>query len=267
MHPIALSPTDLAVGSSLIFLCALLSLLLSLGIHRTLLWAAARMVVQLLLIGFVLRFVFSVGSPWLTALVALVMAGATTYEVGARQDRRLTAGWHYGVGGGATVISTLIIVVLALTTALRPHPWYDARHALPLTGIILGGVMNSVSLSLNSLFNGAVRERAAIEARLALGDSRYAALRDLAAQSIRTALIPTINQMMAAGLITLPGIMTGQLLAGMDPVSSAKYQILLMFLLVGGNCCGAFAAVFLVLQRLTDKRDRLRLDRLHSARA
>lgn len=264
MHPITLSAGDLAIASSLIFLCAFLSLMMSLRIHRLLLWAAARMVVQLLLIGFVLRYVFSVGSPWLTGLVALVMAGATTYEVGARQERRLSTGWQYGVGGGATVLSTVIIVVLALTTALRPHPWYDARHALPLTGIILGGVMNSVSLSLNSLFNAAARERAAIEARLALGDGRYAALRDLAAQAIRTALIPTINQMMAAGLITLPGIMTGQLLAGMDPVSAAKYQILLMFLIVGGNCCGAFAAVFLVIQRLTDQRDRLRLDRLHS---
>ena len=264
MQPIDLTFIDLATASSLIFLCAGLSLAMALRTHRQLLWAAARMVAQLLLIGFVLRLVFAAANPWLTGVVVVAMGLAASYEVGARQRRRLARAWNYGVGGGATVLSTAIIVVLALTTALRPHPWYDARHALPLTGIILGGVMNAVSLALNALFNDAVRERAGIEAQLALGATRFQALHGLAAQAIRTALIPTINQMMAAGVITLPGIMTGQLLAGMDPMSAAKYQILLMFLLVGGNCLGAFAAVFLVVLRITDARHRLRLDRLQA---
>jgi putative ABC transport system permease protein len=65
----------------------------------------------------------------------------------------------------------------------------------------------------------------------------------------------------------MPGIMTGQLLAGMDPVSAAKYQILLMFLIVGGNCLGAFAAVYFAIYRLVDHRERLRLDRLLSRKA
>jgi putative ABC transport system permease protein len=267
MNPIVLTPADLAIASSLIFFSAGFSLTFSLRVHKALVWSALRMVVQLMLVGFVLRIVFQVANPWLTLLVALVMASAASYEVGARQELRLSRLWHYATGGGATVSATLIITVLALITALRPHPWYDPREALPLTGIILGNVMNAVSLSLNSFFNSIKRERSAIEARLALGDPRYVALHGLAAQAIRTALIPTINVMTAAGLITMPGIMTGQLLAGMDPLSAAKYQILLMFLIVGGNCLGAFAAVYLVIFRLTDHRDRLRLDRLTSRRA
>lgn len=262
MTPINLTPADLAIGASLVLLSACASLLLSLRIHRALLIAAARMVVQLLLIGFVLRIVFEVSNSWLTLLVAMLMAGAASYEAGARQDFRLPSPWHYITGGGATVAATLIITVLALLTALRPHPWYSAREALPLTGIILGNVMNAVSLSLNSFFHAAHRERAAIEARLALGDNRYLALHGISVQAFRTALIPTINVMSAAGLVTMPGIMTGQLLAGMDPVSAAKYQILLMFLIVGGNCIGAFAAVYFSIYRLVDQRDRLRLDQL-----
>lgn len=264
MNPVTLSAADLAIGSTLILLCAGTSVVLSLRVHRALLLAAFRMVIQLLLVGFALRFVFEISNPWMTLLAALFMAGAAGFETGARQDYRLPSYWHYLTGGGATVSATLIITVLALMTALRPHPWYTAREALPLTGIILGNVMNAVSLSLNSFFNTLHRERVAIEARLALGDGRYLALHDSSARAIRTALIPTINIMSAAGLVTMPGIMTGQLLAGMDPVNAAKYQILLMFLIVGGNCLGAYAAVHFAIHRLVDHRDRLRLDRLRS---
>lgn len=267
MNPIDLTPFDLVIGSGLVLLSAGLSLVLSLRIHRSLIWGAVRMVVQLMLVGYVLRIVFVTMNPWLTILVAAVMAGAASYEVGARQQQRLGLISHYATGGGATVFATLVITVLALVTTLRPTPWYNPREALPLTGIILGNVMNSVSLALNSFFNSVKRERNAIEARLALGEPRYMALHGLAAQAIRTGLIPAINVMTAAGLITMPGIMTGQLLAGMDPLSAAKYQILLMFLIVGGNCLGAFAAVYLVIFKLTDHRDRLRLDRLHAHRA
>ena len=264
VSPIDLTPADLLVASLLVLFSAGLSLALSLRVHRSLLLAAVRMVVQLLLVGFILRVVFQTSNPWATLLVALFMAGAAAYEVGARQEQRLPVFWHYATGGGATVFATLAITVLALTTTLKPEPWYNPRAALPLTGIILGNVMNAVSLSLNSFFNTLRRERASIEARLALGDSRYTALHGTAAQAIRTALIPTINVMTAAGVITMPGIMTGQLLVGMDPVGAAKYQILLMFLIVGGNCLGAFTAIYFAIFRLTDKRDRLRLDLLQN---
>lgn len=267
MKPIDLTAFNLAISSGLVLLSAGLSLILSFRVHRSLIWAAVRMVVQLMLVGYVLRIVFATMSPWLTVLVVAVMACAASYEVGARQQQRLAPISHYATGGGATVFATLVITILALVTTLRPDPWYNPREALPLTGIILGNVMNSVSLALDSFFNSVKRERNAIEARLALGEPRYMALHGLAAQAIRTALIPAINVMTAAGLITMPGIMTGQLLAGMDPLSAAKYQILLMFLIVGGNCLGAFTAVYLVIFKLTDHRDRLRLDRLRDHRA
>ncbi|OYV37297.1 MAG: iron export ABC transporter permease subunit FetB, partial [Rhodospirillales bacterium 20-64-7] len=266
MKPMDLTPLDLTVASGLVLLSAALSLLLSLHVHRSLIQAALRMVIQLLLVGYVLRLVFVTMNPWATLLVALIMGAAATHEVGARQQQRLALFSHYLTGGGATVFATLVITLLALFTTLRPTPWYNPREALPLTGIILGNVMNAVSLALNAFFNSVKRERNAVEARLALGETRYLALHGLAAQAIRTALIPTINTMTAAGLITMPGIMTGQLLAGMDPLSAAKYQILLMFLIVGGNCLGAFIAVHLVIFKLTDHRDRLRLERLHTSR-
>jgi putative ABC transport system permease protein len=153
-------------------------------------------------------------------------------------------------------------VGLALTTAIRPHPWYDARYAVSLVGIILGSVLNAGSIAFDSLLGGIARQRGAIEAQLALGATFDEAVSPLRREAIRRGLLPVINQMSAAGVITLPGIMTGQILAGLDPMEAVKYQILLMFLLSGGSGLTAFVVVFGGLRRLTDERQRLRLDRL-----
>lgn len=262
MTPIVLSPWDLLLASGLIVLSAALSLALSLGFARSLVVAAVRMVVQLMLVGTVLLVVFRLNSPPLTLGVIALMLGAATFEAGSRQKDRLHPLWHYGIGGGAVAVATIVISVLGLTTALRPHPWYDARAAIPLTGIVLGNVMNAGSLALNALLSTMRRDQAAIEARLMLGATRRVAFAGPVRQAIRAALIPTINSMAAAGIVTMPGIMTGQLLAGMSPVAASKYQILLMFMIAGGNCLGAVLCTLLAALHLSDERERLRLDRL-----
>lgn len=262
MTPILLHPADIAVAALLIVLDGVLSVALRLGIHRQLAIAAVRMVVQLVLIGFVLRFVFALASPWATAGVILLMTLVAAREVASRPEQRLARLGNHVVGAIAVAVATALACVLALTTALRPSPWYDPRYAIPIAGIVLGSVLNSASLALDSLLGGVVRERAAIEARLALGASIRLAMAPLMRASIRRGLLPIVNQMSAAGIVTLPGIMTGQVLAGLDPLEAAKYQILLMFLLAGGSGLAAVAVVFLAARRLTDERQRLRLDRL-----
>jgi putative ABC transport system permease protein len=262
MNPILLTPFDLAIASVLIVLDGVLSLTLGLGLHAQLAWAAARMVVQLVLIGFILRLVLAISSPLATLAVVLVMVAIAGREVAVRPEQRLGRFGNYAVGASAVAIATFLTAVLALTTAIRPQPWYDARYAIPLAGIVLGNVLNGGSLALDSLLGGVVRERAAIEAQLALGASFAHAMRGLIGTSVRRALLPAINQMSAAGVVTLPGIMTGQILAGMDPLEAAKYQILLLFLLSGGSGLAAVAVVYLAAMRLTDDRQRLRIDRL-----
>jgi len=262
MQPILLTPRDLAVSSSLLMLDGVLSLALGLALHRQLLVAAFRMVVQLLIVGFVLRAAFALASPALTLALVLAMVAIAAREVAVRPEQRLVRMGNYRIAGIAVAFATGLTAILALTTAVRPHPWYDPRYAIPLAGIITGNVLNAASLALDSLLGGVVRERAAIEAQLALGATIRQALARLVRQSIRRALLPMINTMSAAGIVTLPGIMTGQILAGLDPVEAVKYQILLMFLLAGGSGIGAAAAAFLAARRLTDSRQRLRLDRL-----
>lgn len=266
MTPILLSPGDIAIAAVLLVLDGVLSLVLHLGLHRQLTVAGIRLVVQLVLVGYILRAVFALASPLVTLAVVVVMVLTAGREVAARPEQRLGRFGNYSIGAASVAVATFLTAILALTTAIRPHPWYDAHYAIPLAGIILGNVLNGTSLALDSMLSGVVRERAAIEARLTLGHSFRQAIGGLIRTSVRRAMLPIVNQMSAAGIITLPGIMTGQILAGMDPLEAAKYQILLIFLLSGGSGLGSVAVVFLTARRLTDSRQRLRLDRLTEQR-
>jgi len=131
--------------------------------------------------------------------------------------------------------------------------------------MILGNAMTGVSLGLDRLLTAAVRERAAIEARLSLGADFAAASEMITREAVRGGLIPVINSMSAAGLVFLPGMMTGQILAGIEPVEAVKYQLLVMFLIAGGTGLGVLAAVISGRRLLTDGRHRLRPDRLTAA--
>ena len=262
MNAISLSPTDLAIAASLIAFDALLSVLLKLNLHRQVLWAAARMVVQLIAIGYLLRLVFALHNPAATVAVVAVMAMVAAREIAVRPERHFKGADGLILSSTGVAIATFATVALALLTALRPHPWYEARYAISLAGIVLGSVLNSGSLALDNLLSAVTRERPAIEAQLGLGESFAGATRTLVRQAIRRGIMPTVNQMSAAGVITLPGIMTGQILAGLDPLEAVKYQILLMFLLAGASGLSAAIIAYLALRRLTDERQRLRLDRL-----
>jgi putative ABC transport system permease protein len=254
---------DVALAALLVLVDVGLSLWLRLGVHRQIVWASVRMVVQLTLVGLLLRVVFRSASPAATMAIGALMVAAAAREVAARPAQRLQGGGNYRIAAVVVALSSLATVLLALLTAIRPEPWYDPRYAISLLGIILGSVLNGGSLALDSFLAAVTLQRASIEARLALGATMRQALAPHARSAIRLGIIPVLNQMSAAGIITLPGIMTGQLLAGVDPVEAVKYQILLLFLLAGAGGVAACGVVFLAARSLTDERQRLRSDRLH----
>ncbi|MFQ5985567.1 MAG: iron export ABC transporter permease subunit FetB [Alphaproteobacteria bacterium] len=253
---------DLALAALLLLANAALSIVLRLSVERQLLVAGLRMVVQLAFIGFVLEVLFDAVSLLWTSLLALVMAAFAGHEILRRQERRFAGPWGYSIGAASMLLAGTAVTILALTTQLQPDPWYHPRYAIPLLGMILGNAMTGVSLGLDQLSTTAARERLAIEARLSLGATRVEALANVLRRSLRSGLIPIINAMAAAGLVWLPGMMTGQILAGVDPLEAVKYQILILFLIAGATGLGVFAAVYLGAYRLTDDRHRLRLDRL-----
>jgi putative ABC transport system permease protein len=259
---IELSNLDLALAAVLLLLNAGLSIVLELGLAKKVLVAALRMMVQLFLVGLVLKFVFQVSSPWVTGSIAVTMGLFAGYEVRARQERRLRGAWGYGLGAGTVMLAGALVTVFALTVSIRPQPWFEPRYALPLLGMVLGNVMTGVSLALNDVGLSVSRERNAIEAQLALGATRWQALKPVTRRALRSGFIPIINAMAATGVVALPGMMTGQILAGVEPTQAVRYQLLVMFLIAGATGTGVLLAVYSNLWRLTDERHRLRLDRL-----
>ncbi|MCA9521249.1 MAG: iron export ABC transporter permease subunit FetB [Myxococcales bacterium] len=261
-----LTPTGLAIAAVLVLLLALLTARLQRRLGGQVLIAALRTTVQLLLIGLVLDVLFANAHLAWVALLSLVMLAAAGREVRARQNRRLRGPWGYSVGAISMFISSFAVTVLALVVIVRHQPWYDPQYAIPLLGMLLGNTMNGVSIAMDRFTDAAWARRGEIEARLLLGQTASEATSELRKESVGAGLIPIINAMSAAGLVSLPGMMTGQILAGSPPTEAVKYQILIMFLIAVGTGLGTLAAVAITARRIVDERQRLRLERLAPSR-
>jgi len=263
---IKLSYIDLAIAALLVLALGVTGLRLQLKISKNLFIAALRTTVQLLLIGLVLKILFANANPYLIGAITLVMLLVASREVMARQQRRFSGWWSIGIGGASMFISSFSITTLALLLIISSHPWYSPQYAIPLLGMLLGNTMNGVALSLDRLTQSAWQQREIIEQRLMLGQTRQQAFMQVRRDSIRAGMIPIINAMTTAGLVNLPGMMTGQIIAGSPPEEAVKYQILIMFLIASGTGFGVISAVSLASRRLFDDRHRLRLDKLSPAR-
>lgn len=262
---ITLSNIDLAIAASLVAMLAVLSFYMRTGVSRQLLVAAVRTAVQLTLIGLVLKVLFENTAPGWVALMSLVMLLAAGREVMARQERPFRGWQGYAVGTFSMFLSSFAVTVFALVVILGDTPWYSPQYAIPLLGMLLGNTMSGIAIAMDRLTQSAWEQRDTIEARLMLGERWDVAIQTYRRQAVRSGLIPIINAMAAAGIVSLPGMMTGQILAGAQPVEAVKYQILIMFLISAGTGLGTLAAVSIGSRRLFDSRERLCLARLKAA--
>lgn len=193
-------------------------------------YAVARMLVQLMLIGYVLIYIFRTDDSRVIAVVLAVMLTTSGWiairPLGTRDPQTYLHALTAITAGG---LSTLWLVTQFVISV---EPWFSPRFVVPLAGMTLAGSMNAVSLAAD-------RFRSEIA-----GGADYLPARQLA---FRTALIPIVNSLFAVGLVALPGMMTGQILAGVSPLIAAKYQIVVMAMLFGAT--GLSAATYLWLQR------------------
>lgn len=197
---------------------------------KTAIYATLRMLIQLLLIGYVLVYIFAADQPGIIVGVLAVMLVAASWiairPVKNKQPRvYVDALIAIAVGG-------LLILLLVSQFVIGVDPWFSPRYVIPLAGMIFAGAMNTVSLA-------AERMQAETERGVSYREARRTAL--------QAALIPMINSLFAVGLVSLPGMMTGQILSGVSPMVAAKYQIVVMTMLFGVS--GISAAIYLVLQR------------------
>ncbi|HEY2893016.1 MAG TPA: iron export ABC transporter permease subunit FetB [Pirellulales bacterium] len=258
---IELSAWQVAAAASLVLVNALLSIALKLGLERSLFVASARMVVQLLLIGYVLRWVFATES--IPAIGALVFAMTLIAGIAAvqRTDRRFRG--DYLASTLSILLSSWVVTSFGIGVVLdKANTWYEPQYLVPILGMILGNTLSGISLGLGRFEDELVSRRDLVETSLALGATSWEAARGPVRQAVRTGMIPTINAMMVTGIVSLPGMMTGQLLSGIDPVEAVRYQIVIMFLIASGAALGTVGIVLATYLRLFNRNHQFEVFRL-----
>lgn len=192
------------------------------------LYATARMLIQLLVIGYVLTYIFNADQPYVVLAVLLVMMAVASWIALRPLGRRTPS--RYAIAFAAVAVSGLLTLILVTQGVLSLDPWYDPRYSIPLSGMIFSAAMNAVSLAAERY-----------DAELATGTAVAEAL----PTALNAALIPQVNTLFAVGLVALPGMMTGQILAGVEPLIAVRYQIVVMCMLFGVTALSA--AAYLVL--------------------
>ncbi len=247
--------SDLALSASLVLVAGVCSVALRLRLEKRLLIASLRTVAQLGVIGYVLGWVFAELRITSLLLLIVVMVGAAAHAAIRRPKREYKgAGWRSLLSLSVSSLLTCVVVTAAI---VRPQPWYLPQTFIPLLGMILGNSLTGISLCLDSLLQDLVEKRARIEMELSLGATRWEAARGLVSSAVERGMIPILNSMTVVGLVSLPGMMTGQILGGADPHQAVRYQIVVMFMLCASTALGSMGIAMLTFRRCFTARHQL----------
>ena len=255
-----LSLWDVASAALLIVVNGAVSVALKLDLERKLAWAAVRTVVQLLAIGYVLGWVFQF-DRWFVVLPLMVAMTLIAGFAGAQRGARTYTGQR--VDSIVSIwVSSWLVAAVGLFVVIRIRPWYEPQYAIPILGMILGNTLTGVSLGIERMTEELTARRDRVDMALALGATRWEAAQAPARQAVRAGMIPTLNQMAVVGIVSLPGMMTGQVLAGQSPLQAVRYQIVIMFLIAAASALGTVLAVLLTYRRLFSADHRFLASRL-----
>ncbi|MCA9189953.1 MAG: iron export ABC transporter permease subunit FetB [Pirellulaceae bacterium] len=263
MNEIELSNWQVAAAAAMVLINAAVSLALGLRLEKTLLISALRTIVQLMLIGAVLEWVFAVDRWYVVLALLSIMTIVAGYSATQRNQRRYRGMiWDTMVSVWA---SAWLVAAVGILVVLRGHgAWHQPQYVIPLTGMILGNAMNGISLGMNSFSESLVTRRDEIEALLAMGATRWEAALPYVQLAVRTGMIPIINMMTVVGIVSLPGMMTGQLLSGSSPMNAVRYQIVIIFLIASAVALGTVSVILLGFLRVFNTHHQFQADRLDS---
>jgi putative ABC transport system permease protein len=251
-----LSYLDLAIGLGLILIVAGLSRWQQLKLEGELVIAAARTCLQLLAVGYILKYIFILNHPFLIILVILVMIVVASRTVKGRQKKQ-TKELPYLVGFAMTVGSGISLFI-ATQIMLQIKPWYEPHYLIPLAGMVIGNSMNGATLAVERIDSEIEARKMEIEAYLALGATAKQAAGKCIRAAMKAAMIPTINSMMVVGIVSLPGMMTGQILSGTSPLIAVKYQIIIMYMIAFSVAVSSFILTKLRFRRYFTSDHQLR---------
>jgi putative ABC transport system permease protein len=247
MEPLTIGPVQLALCLVFILIAGSASLALGLRLERDLLWGSLRAFAQLLLVGMVLDTVFQLDRAILVLTVFVFMVFWAAHAVRGRvADAQIGVFLPTFV---SMVTSYLVVTIVVTAAIIQVDPWWSPQYFIPIGGMIAGNSMNAISLSLERMLRDFRQQRAQIELALVLGATGAEATAPILRSSIRAGMIPSINALMTVGLVSLPGMMTGQILSGTAPGDAVRYQIVVMLMLVASTTIGATLVTYVVRRR------------------
>ena len=242
-----LTTSQIVIASLLLLVNAGISIWLSLRLERPIIIAAIRMVLQLVTVGFILRYVFRQDNVAIVLLCLMVMTLSAGQACVSRCKIRYKGFWLDA--SVSLMASSWIVGLLTLFLVIQPVPWYLPQYAIPLMGMILGNSLNGITLGQQQFVQELDLRKQEINSMLAMGATSYEAALPSIRSALQTGMTPMLNSMTIAGLVSLPGMMTGQILGGIDPLEAVKYQIVIMFLIASASAIGTLISVALCFNR------------------
>jgi putative ABC transport system permease protein len=230
------------------FILLAISYKMALGMEKKIVVGLVRSSMQLLFLGYVLLgFIFSFKSPWIVFLYLTVMILIAALEATGRQVR--TYAGHYQTSLLACVLGGGVTGLYAALMVFHPSPWWSAKVLIPTAGMIIGNSVSGPAVATERLLSEVMDKTHEAETRLAFGSSAYESILPMVRAAVQAALLPTFNQMAIMGLVSIPGMMTGQLLGGTEPLTAAEYQIAILYLIVTTSSISTFVSILLTIRK------------------
>jgi putative ABC transport system permease protein len=254
-HIVDIGPLQLALGLVFIVISGAASMAFSLKLEKDLFIGTARTFVQLFIMGYVLRYVFALSNMAVVIAVFSFMILFAAWTIHGRvKDKQIP----FFIPVFLSMIFSYFLVSFVVTAVVvNVKPWWEPRYFIPLGGMVIGNSMNAIAISLERLIGELKSRRSEIEMQLCLGATSREASKGILKNAMQAGMIPSINSMMAVGMVFIPGMMTGQILAGSDPLTAIKYQIVVMVMLSGSTALGTLFTVQLVRKRCFNKDEQL----------
>lgn len=249
---VSMSNTSLIGTFTLVIIALIFSYKQDLDLEKEIIVSMFRAVVQLLLVGFILDKFFDVNKAWITTLLLIFMILNAAQTASKRSSHIPNIFKITLIAIALAVSATLSILVLSQAIAFVPS------QVIPVGGMVTSNTMVAISLTLKQLTQNYDLRKDEVNSKLALGASPLVASQELIKDAIKTGMIPKIDSAKTLGIVSLPGMMSGLILAGTSPLIAVKYQIMVTFMLVGTTAIGTFIAAYLAYQTFFNKRKQLK---------
>ncbi|WP_027185962.1 ABC transporter permease [Desulfovibrio inopinatus] len=250
-HTHDIGPWQLGLGLIFVLMAAGTSFAKSLGLERDIAIGTVRTFAQLFLMGFVLSFLFahqSIGFVLGLFIIMVIFAARIVKGRVKEKDVSFTMPVFWSMFLGYALVAVMVTGLV-----VQAKPWWRAEYFIPLGGMVVGNSMTALAICLERFFSDIRTKRDIIEMKLALGASMAEASDDIVRDALRSGMIPSINSMMGVGVVFIPGMMSGQILAGADPMIAIRYQIVVMLMLVGSCALTCILVIHLIRRRTFGK--------------